>query len=406
MTKGQARARRGALALALCLALFGPTLAHAQEGPVDLLGQYDIRMGGPGEFANAGVSVDGAGDVNNDGTNDVIVGAYGADVEEDAGEGRAFVVFGTPSPGAFTLASATEGFAIDGADEEDSTGAAVAGVGDVNNDGLDDVAVAASDADENARALSGSVYVVFGKSNTTTVDLAALGAGGFRIDGAASLDRLGIDGALDGAGDVNNDDLDDIVIGARNADNNTRTDSGSSYVVFGKASGTTVDLASLGAQGYRIDGAAANDSSGYDVAGGFDVDDDNIPDVIIGSGRVDNNTRTNSGSAYVVFGKATTTTVDLGSLGAAGYRIDGSVAGEGVGDDVGMARNIDGDGKAELIIGAPDADHGGEDSGSTYVVFARALRPRWTSRRSEPRGSALMARPVRKPGSRWGPRET
>src|SRR5947207_681300 len=95
-----------------------------------------------------------------------------------------------------------------------------------------------------------------------------LGDGGFRIDGAAAYDHAGYPVA--GVGDVNGDGRPDVMLGATQADNNQRTDSGSGYVVFGKSTSTTVDLATLGNGGFRIDGGAADDPAGQPAAGAAD----------------------------------------------------------------------------------------------------------------------------------------
>src|SRR2546423_945246 len=83
-----------------------------------------------------------------------------------------------------------------------------------------------------------------------------------------------------------------------------RAGAGSAYVVFGKTTTAAVDLAALGSQGYRIDGAASGDAAGGSVAGAGDVNGDGTADVVVGAGSADNNGRSTSGSAYVVFGKA------------------------------------------------------------------------------------------------------
>src|SRR4051794_36169745 len=99
---------------------------------------------------------------------------------------------------------------VDGAGRGDHAGYAVAGAGDVNGDGRADVVIGADLADPGG-ASSGAAYVVFGPIDAGSVDLGALGQGGFRIDGAAAGDQAG--GAVAGAGDVNGDGRDDVIVG-------------------------------------------------------------------------------------------------------------------------------------------------------------------------------------------------
>jgi Putative Ig domain/FG-GAP repeat len=342
-----------------------------QSGSVDLLSQANVEIDGAAAGDHAGVSVAGAGDVNGDGIGDVIIGARAAGNNSRAFSGSAYVVFGQPSPTPVDLDKlGSRGFRIDGAAAGDGAGVAVAGAGDVNGDGRADVIVGAEDAGNNSRVFSGSAYVVFGKASTTTVDLSSLGAQGFRIDGAASGDEAGE--AVAGAGDVNGDGRADVIVGAFAAGNNSRADSGSAYVVFGKASTATVDLSSLGAQGFRVDGAAAHDEAGVAVAAAGDVNRDGLGDVIIGARGAANNHRSNSGSAYVVFGKASTTAVDLNSRGAQGFRIDGAAPGADAGISVAGAGDVNGDGMADVIVGADSAGNNARAaSGSAYVVFGK-----------------------------------
>jgi len=193
-----------------------------------------------------------------------------------------------------------------------------------------------------------------------------------RLDGAAS-DVSG--SAVSGAGDFNADGTDDVIIGAPFASNNARSISGSSYVVFGSAALSTIDLATLTpAQGIRIDGGAAVDQSGYSVSDAGDVNADGTDDVIIGAPNADNNTRTNSGSSYVVFGSATPSSIDLATLTPMqGIRIDGAAAGDGSGFSVSGAADVNADGTDDVIIGAIGAGNNARiSSGSSYVVFGSA----------------------------------
>jgi Ca2+-binding RTX toxin-like protein len=357
----------GALVLVVALA-FAP-LAGAQEGPIDLLSQYDIRFTG-GEQASAGSGVDGGGDVNGDGNPDVIIGIASADdgLTEDAG--KAAVIFGDPAdptPQSVDLTDdlGDDGFFIDGAASGDNAGGEVAMIGDVNGDDLTDVAVGATDTSNNTRAGSGSVYVVLGKATTTTVELSSLGSQGYRIDGPEASDFIG--GVIGNAGDVNNDNTPDLLIGGTSVGSG-----GAAFVVFGKTSDTNpIDLANLGTGGFRINGEASGDVLGIEVSTAGDMDDDGKADVLIGAGGNDTNGEF-AGAAYVVYGKTTSTAVELSSLDDGGFAIYGESAGDRAGNSVSRLGDMNDDGIPDLIVGTPFTDFNDrEDSGSAYVIFGK-----------------------------------
>jgi hypothetical protein len=273
---------------------------------------------------------------------------------------------------------------IDGAMLNDRSGSALVDVGDVNADGIDDYAIGAPQASNNLRAQSGSVYVIFGSSSSSTVDLSNLGTRGFRIDGALPGDLAG--SALAGVGDVNGDGIADIAIGAPR----TSVDAGigargAVYVVFGSPSTGNLDLAALGTRGFTITGPLASASpSGHpfgSVLGGpmsgayassGDVNGDGLADVVIGSSTDSNNARLASGSAYVVFGKADTAPVDTTALGPSGFEIDGAAANDGAGYSAAIVGDVNDDGYADIVVGAPGANYQGRTAaGTAYVVFGR-----------------------------------
>ncbi len=229
-----------------------------------------------------------AGDVNGDGFDDLIIGAFGGDPGGDSEAGESYVVFGKSS--GFTAVvdlstlNGTDGFRLDGLDAGDNSGHSVSSAGDVNGDGFDDVIIGARRADGGDQ---GESYVVFGKSSgfPTAVDLSTLnGTDGFRLDGIDAGDESGR--SVSSAGDVNGDGFDDLIIGALYADPGGDSSAGESYVVFGKSSGFTaaIDLSTLnGTNGFRLDGIDAGDQSGVSVSSAGDVNADGFDDVIIGA---------------------------------------------------------------------------------------------------------------------------
>ena len=345
-----------------------------------LNGSNGFRLDGVAAFDNSGLSASTAGDVNGDGFDDVIVGAHRADPNGIQYSGSSYVVFGQASgfSAAMNLSTlnGSNGFRLDGEAASDSSGGSVSNAGDVNGDGFDDLIVGAHLADSNG-TWSGSSYVVFGQASgfSATMDLSILdGSNGFRLDGEMALDFLGL--PVSTAGDVNGDGFDDLIVGALGADSNGPF-SGSSYVVFGQASGftATINLSTLnGSNGFRLDGEATYDYSGGSVSNAGDVNGDGFDDVIVGAWRANSN-GSDSGSSYVVFGQASgfTATKNLSTLnGSNGFRLDGETANDYSGFSVSTAGDVNGDGFDDLIVGAFGADLNGNYSGSSYVVFGQA----------------------------------
>ncbi|MCC6491141.1 MAG: FG-GAP repeat protein [Candidatus Hydrogenedentes bacterium] len=322
-----------------------------------------------------------AGDVNGDGFDDIIASARLACPFGREWAGSVFVFYGSAAlPGnLFNLETdrVTSQFGetrILGKGAYDQTGVTTLASGDFNGDGYDDVAFG-TQGDRNlayiyygSPTLPGCILDMNGSNNETKITGDGSGVGGNAFPSAL------------GAGDINGDGFDDLLLGAAFADTGGRTDAGAVYVLYGGAAlpGTTVDLRNPATSNgtTHILGDDLADSTGWSLAGG-DIDGDGIDDVIVGAPSADPAGRVSAGATYVIYGHAdlSGTVLDLNNpIGTHGEtRVLGDEGAEGgfQGDSAGSlvsCSDINGDGLDDVIVGAPRARHP-VIVGETYVIY-------------------------------------
>jgi hypothetical protein len=346
-------------------------------------------------------SISSAGDINNDGFDDMIIG-FSTETS--------YVIYGketrTTDIDLYSLAP-VDGFQILG-----ESGWSVSEAGDVNGDGIDDLIIGAVGGEGSVGSggnpnlgSAGDAYVIFGKDSDpefgdpetfTDIDLANLDlADGFRIIGAIKHGGLG--SSVSSAGDINNDGIDDLVIGASGVATSGKPGDalnaeGVSYVIYGKDSEagdtfTDIDIANFAPEdGFRIIGADTGDRLGRSVSDAGDVNGDGIDDLIfgVGLGDGDNNLKETTGESYVIFGKNSNpefgeveefTDIDLANLAPTdGIRIIGVDAGDAFGGWVSSAGDVNGDEIDDLLVSAAGADGAGTpegEAGEVYLIFGK-----------------------------------
>lgn len=332
----------------------------------DLAGIGQVISGG--SSAGIGKAL-AAGDINGDGVPDVVVGAPGY---SDGGiVGAAFVIFGGSAAfdGEIDVTSlGSAGISILGGNSGDSAGVAVA-AGDFDNDGVDDLAIAASGYD-GPGTNRGAVYVIPGNASlSTSIDLGALGSLGSRVIGDADQRFLGIRD-IAAVGGFDNDGTDDLLIGTFSATLGD-TNSGVAYLIDGDGLGTDITVPTF--SGSTFYHATQGAQFGGSVAGGGDVDNDGIPDILVAApgGGVGQ-----QGAVYLLFGDTVPVTSPFNvangiNLATRGIAILGETGGDMIGD-VAMVGDANGDGIDDFVIGARYDDDGASNAGAAYLIFGAA----------------------------------
>ncbi|MDI6917487.1 MAG: FG-GAP-like repeat-containing protein, partial [Thermoplasmatales archaeon] len=301
-----------------------------------------------------GYSVASAGDVNNDGYDDIIIGAYGYDTEKNTNAGKAYLYFGS-STGLGNTANWTNS-----SDDQLSAwyGNSVACAGDVNNDSYDDVIIGAYRYDA-TKSDAGKAYLYLGSASGLSP--AWNSSGDDQSDAYYGY-------SVASAGDVNNDGYDDIIIGAYGYDTEKNTNAGKVYLYFGSSSPDNVsDWNSSGGEYFE----QASAWYGCSVASAGDVNNDSYDDVIVGAYKYNTTTNIDAGKAYLYLGSASglSTTPAWNSSGD-------DQADAWYGCSVASAGDVNNDGYDDVIVGAYKHNTTNIDAGKAYLYNGTNTKPR------------------------------
>ncbi len=327
------------------------------------LSNADASFWGEDMGDNSGWSIAGAGDVNGDGYDDILIGAW---YNDDGGSiaGQTYLVLGKASGWSMDTDLSNADASFWGEDAGDQSGWTVAGAGDVNGDGYDDILIGAWRNDDGGSD-AGQTYLILGMASGWSMDTDLSNADASFI-GEDAGDYSGC--SVAGAGDVNGDGYDDILIGAWGDDDGGGF-AGQTYLVLGKASGWSMDT-NLSKADASFWGEDALDWAGCTVAGAGDVNGDEYADILIGA-TGDDDGGVNAGQTYLILGKASGWSMDA-NLSTANASFWGEDTEDRSGGSVAGAGDVNGDGYDDILIGAYGNDDGGSDAGQTYLILGKA----------------------------------
>jgi hypothetical protein len=342
------------------------------NGRVDLERRISDSAGGfNGDLDDGdlfGSALAGLGDLNADGAFDLASGTPGAD-DGGTDRGAVWILF-LNAEGRVRdqqkIADGAGGF--DGnLDNDDRFGSAVAGIGDVNGDGITDLAVGAPNDDDGSDD-AGAVWILFMRMDGRVAGWQKISktAGGFE-GRLRSADRFG--SALAGIGDVDRDGIPDIAVGAP-GDDGDGVDRGAVWIVFLTAGGRVRDQQKIAGNAGGFEGDLDNeDRFGAALAASRDLNNDGLADLAVGAPGDDDGSD-NAGALWILFLDSDGRVDGWQKISKDAGNFNGNLdADDHFGAALAGIGNLDADGAEDLAVGAPGDDDGGTDKGAVWILF-------------------------------------
>ncbi len=309
-----------------------------------------------------GTSVTSIGDIDEDGTPDIAVGADGDDsvgVDRGAvyillmnndGTVKNTVKINDATPRGPTLSNG------------DGFGTSVTSIGDIDEDGTPDIAVGADDDNGSGGSLRGAVHILFMSNDGTVKRTVEINSATPRGPTLSNSDTFGA--SIASIGDINGDGTPDIAVGA-DGDNSNR---GAVHILFMNNDGTVKSTVEINSTTPRGPTLSLGDRFGASIASIGDINGDGTPDIAVGA-RDDSKIKAQQGAFYILL---------LNDDGAVkrSVKIDSNTTnipdmsiGDRFGSSIASVGDINGDGTPDIAVGADQDDSGGSNRGAVYIIF-------------------------------------
>lgn len=316
---------------------------YGSQNGIDTMSPIVLQIGQ--KDANFGTSVSHAGDLNSDGFGDVVVGAPFFDDEEED-EGAAFIFLGGPSG-----INAVPQARVEGNMAFANMGYAVASAGNVNNDLYQDLIVAAPGW-QNGESNEGAAFIFYGSSQGLDQAIQTT------LEGNA---EFAMTWSVSGAGDVDNDGYDDVVVGLMGYSNG-ETFEGAANVYYGSSSGININ------EKTTLEANQQFSAMGVSVAGPGDLNGDGFDDIIVGASEYTNG-QAAEGVVFVFNGSST------GISSVASALLEKDQANADFGHSVCGLGDVNGDGYDDIAVGAYHFAHGQNNEGASFIFLGSPQGP-------------------------------